>query len=38
MGEWEKFRDDPELLHSLVDSMPARIEACIANNGGHTKY
>jgi predicted Mrr-cat superfamily restriction endonuclease len=38
MGEWEKFRDDPELLHSIVGSMPARIEACIANNGGHTKY
>lgn len=27
-----------ELIEKLVVSMPQRIEACIAANGGHTKY
>lgn len=27
-----------ERLQSLVNSMPRRIDACIAANGGHTKY
>lgn len=33
---WESV--DHELLSVLVESMPRRIEACIAAKGGHTKY
>jgi transposase len=34
--EWEAIPQD--FYRDLVRSMPRRIEACIANNGGHTKY
>lgn len=27
-----------DFLHNLIDSMPRRIEACIAVQGGLTKY
>lgn len=33
---WESVDDD--LIHSLIESMPRRIEQCIAAAGGHTKY
>ena len=29
---------DQDLIEKLIDSMPRRIEACIAANGGYTKY
>ena len=29
---------DKELFDALYESMPARIEACIAAKGWHTKY
>jgi transposase len=34
--EWESIPQ--EFYQDLVRSMPRRVEACIANNGGHTKY
>jgi hypothetical protein len=33
---WRECRE--ELVHALVESMPRRCQAVIANNGGHTKY
>jgi transposase len=36
LESWQSL--DSEYLHSLVESMPRRIEAVIASNGGATKY
>ena len=33
---WEAL--NPSLIESLINSMPVRIEACIAANGWQTKY
>ena len=40
---WDRFQDvweamDPEILKSLIDSMPRRLEAVIKARGGSTKY
>lgn len=35
---WEKLRERPDYFQKLYDSMPARVNAVIDNNGGHTKY
>lgn len=35
---WEGLRMKPEYFQRLYDSMPARINAVIDANGGHTKY
>ena len=34
--EWQKISNT--VLMNLIESMPRRIEACIANNGWPTKY
>lgn len=36
MDEWEAV--PPRVLASLHNSIPRRLQACIANNGGATKY
>lgn len=35
---WEKLRENPGYFINLYDSMPARLNAVIDANGGHTKY
>lgn len=34
--EWRKI--SPEYIHSLINSMPRRLEEVINNGGGHTSY
>ena len=38
MELWESIRRDPELRQQLVLSMRRRMQDCIYNNGGYTKY
>lgn len=35
---WNHDAALPDILHSLVDSMPRRIQSVITAKGGHTKY
>lgn len=36
MEEWERISEEDIL--KFVDSMPQRIQAVIANHGGHTRW
>ena len=35
---WATWQNREEMVRRLVDSMPARLQAVIDANGGHTKY
>lgn len=37
-GAWQNIQRDPDIVNSLIDSMPRRLQEVIDKNGFYTSY